>query len=311
MCIFIRIFRGRGDGAYALSQRIPHLLAACSPQSGNPNGISTINLCNCPIYIACGEKDEKYKRNKINLDYYNKIIEQNGKYLGKYIAKIELVKDSGHNFQCWTIPRLSYFNGSKDLIKTNDTAFTFMYSHKRNPYPTNISLDKKAFLTRLRNYYSPRGNTYYNIEIGKTTSDIIEVQINYELNSIIGKKGTNYKINLISDLFKLGDTIIVFTNGESFKYKLQKDINYAKNNMKLYCDPNYGFDSYITIGNFESEVNHTYLPKPLENLYKTCEEKIDKRAHAYFGNPTFYHMGYAQVTVGIRSQMINRSTMSC
>ena len=59
-----------------------------------------------------------------------------------------------------------------------------------------------------------------------------------------------------------GDLINVISGGKSVQYRLQKDQNYARNNMKLFCDPYYGFDSYITIGNFQPEVNVGYQPQP-------------------------------------------------
>ena len=174
---------------------------------------------------------------------------QKGKYLGNYIAKVEVVGGSGHSFQCWKTPRKSFFNGSRSLSQTNETAFTFMYSHTRNPYPTDISLDVKTFLTKLRNYYTQRGNTFYNIEVGKNTSDMIQVQINYNNNVITVKEGTNFKINLISSLFRRGNVVSVVAGGKTTQYRLQQDANYAKNNMKLFCDPNYGFDSYPNLLN--------------------------------------------------------------
>ena len=259
--VYIMGFSAGGDGTYALSERLPHLLAACSPQGGHPNGVSTINLCNCPIYMAAGEKDGAFKRNEVCVEYYNKIMGQNGKYLGNYIAKVEVVGGSGHSFQCWKTPRRSYFNGSRSLSQTNETAFTFMYSHTRNPHPTLISLDTKTFLTPLRNYYTQRGNTFYNIELGKNPPPTIQVQINYDSNSIVVKEGTNFKINLVSGLFRGGDVVSVNAGGKTTQYQLQRDANYARNNMKLFCDPNYGFDSYITIGNFQPEVNVGYLPR--------------------------------------------------
>ena len=262
--VYLMGFSAGGDGTYALSQRIPHLLAACSPQGGHPNGVSTINICNCPIYMAAGEKDGAFKRNEVCVEYYNKIMAQNGKYLGNYIAKVEVVGGSPHSFQCWKTPRKSYFNGSKTLSQTNETAFTFMYSHTRNPYPTDISLDTKTFLTPLRNYYTPRGNTFYNIELGKDPSPIIQVQINYNSNIITVKEGSNFKLNLLSSLFRGGDIVTVVEQGKRTQYRLQKDINYAMNNMKLFCDPNYGFDSYVTVGNFKPEVNVGYSPQPPE-----------------------------------------------
>jgi len=256
-------FSAGGDGAYQLSERLPHLLAACSPQGGHPNGVSTINICNLPIYFAAGEKDSSFKRNQICIDYYKKVMGQNGKYLGKYIAKVEVVAGSGHSFQCWKRPRKSFFNGSKSATTSNETAFDFMYSYTRNPFPTEISLDTKCFLTPLRNYYTQRGNTFYNIEVGKNPSPIIQVKIDYAGNTITVKEGTNFKINLMSSLFgNGGDIINVISGGKTVQYRLQKDQNYARNNMKLFCDPYYGFDSYITIGNFQPEVNVGYQPQP-------------------------------------------------
>ena len=259
--VYLMGFSAGGDGTYQLAERIPHLLAACSPQGGHPNGVNTINICNCPMYLAAGEKDGAFKRNEICVEYYKQIMAQNGKYLGHYNAKVEVVGGSPHSFQCWKTPRKSFFNGSKQLSQTNETAFTFMYSHTRNPYPTDISLDKKTFLTKLRNYYTPRGNTFYNIEVGKNTTDMIQVQINYNANTITVKEGDNFRINLLSGLFPRGDVVTVNDKGKTTQYKLQRDANYAKNNMKLFCDPNYGFDSYINIGNFQPEVNVGYVPQ--------------------------------------------------
>ena len=260
--VYLMGFSAGGDGTYQLSERLPHLLAACSPQAGHPNGVSTINICNLPTYLAAGEKDGAFKRNQICVEYYNKIMGQNGKYLGRYIAKVEVVGGSGHSFQCWKRPRKSKFNGAKNITSSNETAFDFMYSHTRNPFPTDLSLDTKCFLTPLRNYYTQRGNTFYNIEVGKNPSNIIQVQINYNNNTIIVKEGSNFKINLSSNLFRNGDVVNVVEGGKTTQYRLQKDANYALNNMKLFCDPYYGFDSYVTVGNFQPEVNVGYQPQP-------------------------------------------------
>ena len=260
--VYLMGFSAGGDGTYSLSERIPYLFAACSPQAGHPNGINTVNLCNLPTYLAAGEKDTAFKRNQICVDYYRKILDQNGKYLGNYIAKVEVVAGSGHSFQCWKTPRNSFFNGANNASKSNDTAFTFMYSYTRNPNPTKISCDVKTFLTPLRNYYTQRGNSFYNIELGKNPPDMIQLEINYDNNTINIKEGNNFKLNLNSALFKKGNVVNVNHQGKTQPYQLQKDGNYAKNNMKLYCDPNYGYDSYINIGNYQQEVNLAYVPKP-------------------------------------------------
>jgi pimeloyl-ACP methyl ester carboxylesterase len=260
--VYLMGFSAGGDGTYSLSERIPYLFAACSPQAGHPNGINTVNLCNLPTYLAAGEKDTAFKRNQICVDYYRKILDQNGKYLGNYIAKVEVVAGSGHSFQCWKTPRNSFFNGANKASNSNDTAFTFMYSYTRNPNPTKISCDVKTFLTPLRNYYTQRGNSFYNIELGKNPPDMIQLEINYDNNAINIKEGNNFKLNLNSALFKKGNVVNVNHQGKTQPYQLQKDGNYAKNNMKLYCDPNYGYDSYINIGNYQQEVNLAYVPKP-------------------------------------------------
>lgn len=260
--VYLMGFSAGGDGTYQVSEKIPYLFAACSPQAGHPNGVSTINLCNLPTYLAAGEKDGAFKRNKICVEYYNKIIGQNGKYCGNYIAKVEVVAGSGHSFQCWRTPRNSFFNGANAASQSKDTAFTFMYSHTRNPHPSGISCDVKCFMNPLRNYYTQRGNCFYNIEIGKNPCDLIQVQINYGNNTINVKEGKDFRINLVSSLFKNGNSVAVTFNGKTENYQLQKDINYAKSNMKLFCDPNLGYDSYIDIGKFTQELKLPYVAKP-------------------------------------------------
>ena len=260
--VYLMGFSAGGDGTYALSERLPYLFAACSPQAGHPNGISTINLCNLPTYFAAGEKDTAYKRNQICVEYCKKVNEQNGKYCGNYIAKVEVVAGSGHSFQCWKLPRNSFFNGDNKATQSKDTAFTFMYSYTRNPNPKGISCDVKTFLTPLRNYYTPRGNSFYNIEIGKNPPNMIQLEINYGNNTINVKEGNNFRINLISSLFKKGQNVNVTAGGKTQSYQLQRDQNYAKNNMKLYCDPYFGYDSFINIGDFNPEVNKPYVPTP-------------------------------------------------
>ena len=260
--VYLMGFSAGGDGTYQISERIPFMLAACSPQAGHPNGVTTVNLCNLPTYLAAGEKDRAFKRNQICVDYYKQIIGHNGKLCGNYIVKVEVVAGSGHSFQCWRVPRNSFFNGEKQAKKSSDTAFTFMYSYTRNPNPTGISCDVKQFLHPLRNYYSQRGNMFYNLEIGKNPTNMIQVQINYGNNTINVKEGNNFRINLISSLFKKGNSVAVTANGKTETYQLQKDQNYALNNMRLFCDPNFGYDSYINIGNFAQEVKLAHVPNP-------------------------------------------------
>ncbi len=271
--VYLMGFSAGGDGTYALSERIPYLFAACSPQAGHPNGVSTINLCNLPTYLAAGEKDTAFKRNEICVEYYRKIIAQNGKYYGNYIAKVEVVYGSGHSFQCWITPRRSFFNGGNKIDSSKDTAFTFMYSYTRNPNPKEISCDVKTFLTPLRNHYSQRGNSFYNIQIGKNPPDMIQIQINYDNNTINVKEGNNFRINLVSSLFKKGNVVTVNQGGKNQQYQLQRDQNYAKNNMKLYCDPNFGYDSYINVGDYNAEVNLAYNPQPAAAVAPQGQQK--------------------------------------
>ena len=221
--VYLMGFSAGGDGTYSLSERIPYLFAACSPQAGHPNGVSTINLCNLPTYLAAGEKDTSFQRNEICVEYYRKILAQNGKYYGNYIAKVEVVAGSGHSFQCWKVPRFSFFNGNNNPTSSNDTAFTFMYSYTRNPNPKEISCDVKTFLNPLRNYYTQRGNSFYNIQLGKNPPDMIQIQINYDNNTINVKEGNNFRINLVSSLFKRGNIVTVNHGGKNQQYQLQRD----------------------------------------------------------------------------------------
>ena len=74
---------------------------------------------------------------------------QNGNYCDNYIAKVEVMSGSRHSFQCWRTPWTSFFNGEKQVKKSNDTAFTFIYSYKKNPNPSGISCDVKTIILKI------------------------------------------------------------------------------------------------------------------------------------------------------------------
>ena len=243
--VYLVGFSAGGDGAYQMAERIPHLLAGISPQGGHPNGVSTINQCNLPMYLAVGEKDAAYKRNKVMGEHYNNIIGNRQKYGGPYLAKCEVVSNSPHSFQCWIKPRKGYFNNDKNIVVTNDTAFDFLYANQRIPYPTEINLDTNIFRTPLRNHFSKRGNFFYFIEIGDKSTELIRLKINYQNCSIQVFEGNNFRIWINSKVF--GNEIIA-VNGN--KIRLNKNNNLAKENMKLFCDPYYAFDSFIDVGSF-------------------------------------------------------------
>ena len=50
------------------------------------------------IIIAGGDKNGAFKRNQIYVEYYNKIMAQNGKYQGHYAAKVEVMGGSPNLF---------------------------------------------------------------------------------------------------------------------------------------------------------------------------------------------------------------------
>ncbi len=204
------------------------------------------------MYVAVVEKDTVFGKKKIPPDYRNQILGNNKKYLGKYIAKCEVVAGSPHSFQCWKTPRNSFFDGAKAATQSNTTAFDFLYGYQRNPLPSELTVDVKTWLTPLRNYYTLRGNSFYYIEVGKNPSDIIQVKVDYPNNTVTIKEGNNFRINLISDNFKGNNanekTINVVETTKKYQVKIVKNTNYIMRNFILFCDPNFGFDSYIDIG---------------------------------------------------------------
>ena len=139
---------------------------------------------------------------------------------------------------------------------------------------------------------------------------MIQVQINYNNNVITVKEGTNFKINLISSLFRRGNVVSVVAGGKTTQYRLQQDANYAKNNMKLFCDPNYGFDSYVTVGNFQPEVNVGYLPQPPQpaaqgQYQQQIPQQIPQQSYYQQQIPPgygFQQQGYGQAYPGVFPQ---------
>ena len=51
--------------------------------------------------MSVGKKDGAFIRNQVCVEYYNKIMAQNRKYLRNYVAKVYVVGGSPYSFQCW------------------------------------------------------------------------------------------------------------------------------------------------------------------------------------------------------------------
>ena len=247
--IYLIGFSAGGDGVYALSERLPFLFAACSPQAGHPNDIGCENLSNLPMYLAVGENDSAYKRNTVAVEYYNRIIALNSTKCGNFKAHCEVVKGSGHCFWCAQKPREGFFDGSKTSEKRNYTAFDFLYENVRNPAPSKLTCNVDLFLTKLGNYYTPRGKYFYYIEVDeKNHPKEIMVNIDFNNNTINVTEGKGFKLNLCSEWFKNGKIVkVVGKEFQAFNATLECNQNKAKQFMKLLCDPNYGFDSTINI----------------------------------------------------------------
>ena len=99
--VYLLGFSAGGDGVYQVAPRLADRFAAVNMSSGHPNGVSVVNLANCPICLQVGIRDyyiENVQRS-ISAARYGKLLsEYNSHYGFGYEHQTWVHVPDGHNY---------------------------------------------------------------------------------------------------------------------------------------------------------------------------------------------------------------------
>ena len=99
--VYLLGFSAGGDGVYQILPRMADRFAAGNMLSGHPNGVSLINLANCPISIQAGIRDyySRSAKRSVRAAEFEKTLTEYSEYYGfGYEHRVLIHVPAGHNY---------------------------------------------------------------------------------------------------------------------------------------------------------------------------------------------------------------------
>ena len=103
--VYLLGFSAGGDGVYQLAPRLADRFAAVNMSSGHPNGVSLLNMANCPICLQTGIRDyySEDARRSVRCAEFEKTLEDYRKEYGfGYEHQVWIHVPEGHNYIDYT-----------------------------------------------------------------------------------------------------------------------------------------------------------------------------------------------------------------
>lgn len=99
--VYLLGFSAGGDGVYQLAPRLADRFAAVNMSSGHPNGVSLVNVANCPICLQTGIRDyysESARRSLRCAEFEKTLDDYREKYGSGYEHRVWIHVPEGHNY---------------------------------------------------------------------------------------------------------------------------------------------------------------------------------------------------------------------
>jgi len=119
--VYVMGYSAGGDGVYQLAPRMADSWAAASMMAGHPNDASPLGLRNIGFTIHVGALDNGYNRNKVALEWSDKLDQLQKDDPGGYVHEVRLHPNMGH----W-------------MNREDADAVDWMAKFTRNPIPDKV-----------------------------------------------------------------------------------------------------------------------------------------------------------------------------
>ena len=106
--VYLLGFSAGGDGVYQLAPRLADRFAAVNMSSGHPNGVSLMNMANCPICLQAGIRDyysESARRSLRCAEFEKTLEDYRNRYGFGYEHQVWIHVPEGHNYYDFTDTR--------------------------------------------------------------------------------------------------------------------------------------------------------------------------------------------------------------
>jgi hypothetical protein len=119
--VYLMGYSAGGDGVYQVAPRMADRFAAAAMMAGHPNETSPLGLRNLPFAIHMGEKDAAYNRNKVAVEWSEKLSELRKQDTNGYEHVVKLHEGKQH----W-------------MDRQDAEAIPWMTKYVRRPFPDRI-----------------------------------------------------------------------------------------------------------------------------------------------------------------------------
>ncbi len=119
--VYLMGYSAGGDGVFQLSPRMSDRWAATAMMAGHPNETRPDGLRNLPFALFMGGKDEAFGRNRIAVEWKEKLSVLKDADPGGYIHWVQIYEEDGH----W-------------MDRKDREALPWMSQHRRNCWPDRV-----------------------------------------------------------------------------------------------------------------------------------------------------------------------------
>jgi hypothetical protein len=189
--VYVMGYSAGGDGVYQLAPRMADSWAAASMMAGHPNDASPLGLRNIGFTIHVGALDNGYNRNKVALEWGDKLDQLQKDDPGGYVHEVRLHSGKGH----WM--------NLEDAV-----AVDWMAKFTRNPIPDKV-VWKQSPVTHDRFYWLA-------LPLGEAKGGQLAVVSRKKQNIQIEKiEGIQHLLIMLNDaMLDLDKPVVISVNGK-------------------------------------------------------------------------------------------------
>ena len=210
--IYLMGYSAGGDGVYQLAPRMADRFAAAAMMAGHPNEASPLGLRNIGFTIHMGEKDSLYNRNKVAIEWGNKLKKLNENDEDGYINLVKIHQGKGH----W-------------MESLDTTAISWASNFIRNPFPKKVVWMQDDVVH----------NRFYWLKVDKPQiNSLIIASINKQTVTIEKATVPDFTIRLNDEMLDMDKQVIVMYLGtEIFNGIVKRTRETLLKSIEEYGDP--------------------------------------------------------------------------
>lgn len=212
--VYLMGYSAGGDGVYKLAPRMADRFAAASMMAGHPNGEPMMGTRNLPFMIWMGEKDGAYSRNKMAVQWGEKLDALAKGDPDGYVHETHIVAGKGH----W-------------MDRADRAAVPWMAQHTRSPWPKKVVWRQNA-RTHDRFYWlaMPAGDA----QGGQT----VRAELNGQAITLATTQTKGLRLRLSDHLLDLDQKLTVDRNGERvFEGIVERSVRAIYESLQERLDP--------------------------------------------------------------------------